>query len=296
MVNIPPGYGDVVFAPHQPDSGDQRRNDALLSFGLDSTHLQALHALLDARSVTGAAVLLRRTQPTLSKALSQLRKHFGDPLLERAGNHYRLTPFAERLRPLASAAVAAVERTFAAETAFDPRTSTRTFTIVSSDNGIGTAGAALLRLVRNAAPDVSLRFTPATPRLLDDEDDYLRTVDGVLLPHGFLGSARHHDLYADRWVCVVAADNRFVGDLLTMDDPSRMPWVATFANYLGRSPGWRQMELLGVRPRIAATAESFLVVFWLLPETDTIAIVPAASRRLRALASGCSTARSTPCR
>ncbi|GAA0906215.1 MULTISPECIES: LysR family transcriptional regulator [Streptomyces violaceusniger group] len=251
-----------------------RHGDALLSFGLESTHLQALHALLSELSVTAAAARLERTQPTLSKSLRRLRRHFGDPLLERAGNSYRLTAFAERLRPLVAAAVTAVDRTFAAETTFSPETSTRTFTIVSSDHGIATAGAELLLRVRSLAPGVGLRFMPVSAELLEHEDKYLRNVDGVLLPHGYLTRASSLDVHTDRWVCVVSADNQFVGDRLTRQDLERLPWIATFADQAGRPPAWRQLELLGIIRRVVAVAESFLVVPRLVRGTDAIGVVP----------------------
>ncbi|WAL68776.1 LysR family transcriptional regulator [Amycolatopsis cynarae] len=249
-------------------------SDGLRSFGLESTHLQALHALLSELSVTAAAARLGRTQPTLSKSLRRLRRHFGDPLLERAGNSYRLTAFAERLRPLAEAAAAAVDRTFAAETSFSPETSTRTFTIVSSDHGIATAGTGFFLRVRRLAPGVRLRFIPVTAELLEHEDAYLRTVDGVLLPHGYLGLASSMDVHTDRWVCVVSADNQLVGDRLTRGDLERLPWIATFADQASRPPAWRQLELLGIVPRVVAVAESFLVVPRLVRGSDAIGVVP----------------------
>ncbi|MDO0929938.1 LysR family transcriptional regulator [Streptomyces sp. TG1A-8] len=248
--------------------------DALLSFGLDSTHLQALHALLSELNVTAAAARLGRTQPTLSKSLRRLRRHFGDPLLERAGNSYRLTAFGERLRPLVAAAVEAVDRAFAAETTFSPETSTRIFTIVSSDHGIVTAGAELLRRVRGLAPGAGLRFLPVSAELLEHEDKHLRAVDGVLLPHGYLSLASSVDIHTDRWVCVVSADNKSVGDALTRQDLERLPWIATFADRAGRPPAWRQLELLGIVPRVVAVADSFLVVPGLVRGTDAIGVVP----------------------
>ncbi|WP_370940535.1 hypothetical protein [Amycolatopsis sp. cg13] len=48
----------------------------------------------------------------MSAALAKLRRHFGDELLTRVGNHYQLTPFAEQLRPWVSVAV---ERVFSAQ-------------------------------------------------------------------------------------------------------------------------------------------------------------------------------------
>jgi DNA-binding transcriptional LysR family regulator len=261
------GRGVVGRGEQRPD------HDALLSSGLESTQLQALHALLTERSVTGAAVRLGRSQPTLSSALARLRRHFGDELLTRSGNTYRLTRFAEQLRPLAATAVAAVDRVFAAEAEFVPATTRRTFTIVSSDHGIGTAGARLVGRVAAEAPDACVRFVPVSRRAIVPDDEYLRTVDGVFMPHGYLDLPRFIDLHSDRWVCVVAEDNAAVGERLTMEDLRTLPWIATFADRLGRAPAWRQMELLGVIPRVVAVAESFMAVPQLVRGSGAVALL-----------------------
>lgn len=46
---------------------------------IDLNLLLALHALLSERHVTRAALRLHRSQPAVSHALAQLRKHFDDP-------------------------------------------------------------------------------------------------------------------------------------------------------------------------------------------------------------------------
>ncbi|MBU3864982.1 LysR family transcriptional regulator [Streptomyces sp. 4503] len=241
--------------------------------GLDIGHIHALYGLLSERSVTGAAQRLGRTQPTLSAALARLRRHFSDELLTRVGNHYQLTPFAEQLRPLVAVAVSAVERVFAAQSEFDPATSDRVFTVVSSDYGISVVGAALVARLQEQAPRACVRFEPVTPEALSRNPDFYRTLDGVLMPHGYIDLPRQIDLHRDRWMCVVAADNPLVGEELTMADLNALPWVTTFHDPLGRAPAWRQMELLGVTPRVCAIADSFLAMPQLVRATQGIALV-----------------------
>lgn len=267
MVGIEPVNGGSPYTrTMSSESADSLRS-------LDLPQLQALHALLAERSVTGAAKRLGRTQPTLSTALARLRRHFGDELLTRNGNHYGLTPFAEHLRPLTSSAVTAVERVFAARSEFVPATSDRTFTLMSSDYGISVIGARLLARLERDAPGTSVRFEPVAPDVLGRNPDYFRTVDGVLMPHGFIPLPHSLDLFLDRWVCIVASGNRSVGDRLTMDDLARLSWVTTFHDPLGRSPAWRQMELLGVVPRVSATTTSFLALPRLVQQTGGAALI-----------------------
>ena len=67
---------------------------------LDLNLLVSLDALLQERSVTKAAARMGLSQPALSASLARLRRHFGDELLTRVGNEYRLTPLAVQLREL----------------------------------------------------------------------------------------------------------------------------------------------------------------------------------------------------
>jgi DNA-binding transcriptional LysR family regulator len=53
-------------------------------------------------SVKAAASALGVSEPAVSQALSALRQHFGDPLIERSGTGMRLTPAGSRLLPVAS--------------------------------------------------------------------------------------------------------------------------------------------------------------------------------------------------
>jgi DNA-binding transcriptional LysR family regulator len=57
-------------------------------------------------SVSAAARTLNVSEPAVSQALSALRAHFGDPLIERAGTRMRLTTAGARLLPVASQMVA----------------------------------------------------------------------------------------------------------------------------------------------------------------------------------------------
>lgn len=254
------GY-DVLDPDHRPENP--------LS-DLDILQLRTLHALLQQRSVTAAARTLRRSQPTLSGALAKLRRYFRDDLLSRSGNHYVLTPFAQQLLPLTSVAVAAVDRVFAAESAYDPSITRREFSIISSDHGISVIGGPLSDLLLREAPLARVRYVPVTPAAISREDDIYRTVDGVFMLSGYLDLPRRLDLYTDRWVCVVSAGNTRVGETLSMSDLQELPWVTTFVDPLGRTPVWRQMELLGVVPRVCAVVESFLAVPAVLRGTEAI--------------------------
>ena len=106
--------------------------------------LRPLRALLEERSVSRAAERLRVSQPTVSVALSRLRRHFDDPLLVRDGSSHRLTPLAVRLHEGVVAALRASERVFAAQASFDPARSSHEFMIYGTDFATAHVGETLV--------------------------------------------------------------------------------------------------------------------------------------------------------
>ena len=85
---------------HRIDPVDTVRGVNLAN--LDLNLLVTLDALLEQRSVSKAAEQFGLSQPAVSAQLARLRRHFGDDLLARFGNQYRLTPLAIQLRSAGS--------------------------------------------------------------------------------------------------------------------------------------------------------------------------------------------------
>jgi len=241
--------------------------------GLDLNLMVALDALLQERSVTRAAARLQLSQPALSASLGRLRRWFGDDLLTRVGNEYRLTPLAVRLKERVRTALTSAERVFTAQPDFDPATSAREFTLLVSDYVTVLLGDTVAQTLAREAPGIRLRLSGNAPALVDRAPQVLRTTDLLLMPHGFLTDLSHHDLYRDEWVCVVAADNPVADRGLTVDDLRTMPWVVSYHGPTASTPAARQMRMLGIEPRVQVVVESFLVVPTLVADSDRIALL-----------------------
>ena len=93
------------------------------------------------------------------------------------------------------------------------------------------------------------------------------------MPHGVVRDLPHLDLLNDEWVGVV--DERLSRS--RADHLDSRTWVVTAggggATALGTIPVLRQLELLGIRPHIAVTAETFLAVPLLVAGTDRLAVI-----------------------
>lgn len=259
---------------------------------LDLNLLPTLDALLRERNVTRTAEQLGLSQPAVSAALRRLRRHFGDELLNRTGNRYELTPLAQQLRSRTEAALDGVHRVFDASPAFDPATSERQFTLMISDYAMAVLGERLASRLATEAPGVRLRMTQTVTTVVDQPMEALRSIDGLLLPHGFLSDIPVTDLYEDTWVCVVAADNDRVGDALTMEEVATLPWVVMWDLPTAFAPAARQLSMMGVEPRVEMTVDSFLAVPFLLAGTDRIAVL---QRRLVERLAATARVRMLPC-
>ncbi|MCU7729586.1 LysR family transcriptional regulator [Actinoplanes sp. KI2] len=240
---------------------------------LDLNLLVALQALIEERNVTRAGARVGLTQPAMSAALARLRRHFGDELLVRQGNRYELTPLGVSLRHRTELAIVAAERVFDAEPDFDPSTSDREFLVLLSDYALLVLGPAVARLLEERAPRVRLRLEPHGPSALFDIEATLRSVDLLLLPHGFLNDYPCADLYRDTWVCVAAADNNEVGDSITLDDLRSLPWITQYHRPTASTTVDRQLALLGIEHRVDLTIESFLALPFLLAGTRRITLL-----------------------
>jgi DNA-binding transcriptional LysR family regulator len=249
---------------------------------LDLNLLVALRELTRERSVTRAAQRLGVTQPAASAALSRLRRHFGDELLVREHGEYVLTSLGEQLAGQVEAVCSAAERLFAASTDFDPATSDREFTLVMADYTIMVMGEALSHALQRAAPRARLHIRLVRESLATEYAEGIRFVDGMVAPpsNGFsLPDTRSAELFIDRWVCVVDADNPVLdgGRALRLRDLAGLPWVAPYYRSGQRGvpsvPVMRQLAALDLQPRIAVRVESYLAVPYFVVGTDRVALM-----------------------
>lgn len=259
---------------------------------LDLNLLVMLDALLAERNVTRAALRLGMSQPAVSAGLRRLRRHFRDELLTRTGNRYELSPLAIRLVEPVGVAVTGVRRVFDASPVFDPAASDREFTVIASDYAIAVAGELLTTKMADVAPGVRLRFRMQSHAAVDEAPESLRSVDGMVLPHGFLSAVPCAELYADEWVLLASADNDELGDHPSLDEIRGLPWVITHNERTAFTPAARQLNMIGVKPRVAVVVESFLPVPFMVAGTGRIALL---QKRIAAKLADASGVRMLPC-
>ncbi len=240
---------------------------------LDLNLLVALDALLTERSVTKAAERLHLSQPALSASLARLRTHFNDPLLVRRGNTHDLTPLAVRLADRTSATIESARRVFDSQAEWSPEMSTREFSVYGSDYAFATIGAAALARAAELAPGVRFRLMLHSPAVIDEVDTRLRSVDGLLIPHGFLSNLPYLDLWRDRWLIVASDTNERAAAGLTMELMAESHWVFTYQSRTAFTSASRQLQQLGIEPHVDAVVESFLALPQFIAGTDRLGLI-----------------------
>lgn len=254
-----------------------RRSERSLA-NLDLNLLAILRELLRERNVTRAAERVGITQPAASAALARLRRQFGDELLVRTRGGFVLSPLAEELARQIEPVYAGLERLFATDPGFRPADSEREFTVLMPDYVLATIGEQLSRRMHAAAPGIRMHVKVVKERLPTDLVETLRTLDGIVsVPAAQLRSAGIHgvELFRDRWVCVVAADNP-VGDRLELADLEDLPWVVPHhpdGDYPPGSPLAPLLARLSRRPLVAVRVESYQATPYFVAGTDRVAVM-----------------------
>lgn len=133
----------------------------------DLSQLQVLDTLLRELSLTRTADLLGMSQPTVSRILARLRRHFGDPLLVRVGQTMQPTARALELAAPVAAVLSGVRQLQAGSAQFDPAASERVFRLYMVDGGVVHVLPRLLAGLDKSAPGVGLRTVQCEPRELE---------------------------------------------------------------------------------------------------------------------------------
>lgn len=186
--------------------------------GIDLNLLVAFDALMAERSVTRAGTRIGRTQPAMSAALSRLRGLLKDELFIRGPTGLQPTPRALDLAEPLAHALAEIQRTLEFTQAFDPSTSSITFSVGLSDHPTFTILPRLLGVLREKAPGVTLRVRNFAPR-----DDAIGMLDAgevdlaIGVPPSPTGRILSRPLFEERFVCIVRKEHPVAGQPLTLN-------------------------------------------------------------------------------
>ena len=239
---------------------------------VDLNLLVAFDLLITEGSVSRAAARMSVGQPAMSAILGRLRRLFGDPLFIREGRGLVATPLTESLAEPVRDLLTHAETVLSQGSQFDPATANRTFSVIANDYVTMTFLHPLLARLTSEAPGIRLHIFPTG----DDFADQLRRnlVDLLIVPREAMevhADFPHHVLYRDRYLVAVDEDHPDVGDTITAEQFSTLPYLATSSGHL-RSLAEMQLDFLGV-PRNVEITTAFGVAPFLLKGTRLITLI-----------------------
>lgn len=240
----------------------------------DPKLLLAFDALHSLGSVTEAAEKLNITQQGLSTQLARLREITGDQLFQWSHNGMHLTPTAEKLSHRVKAAIAALEDLNKTEE-FDPSIIDNEITIASTDYVITLLAPALLRMLREEAPQATLRLRHIEHKgfnsLSSNDVDLVLSVPEFLTPKG---SGLH--LFSETY-SGFARSGHPINQLKSISIDEFLQYDHLLVSpFKGDAFGPTDVALkdLGKIRRIGLVVPDFSVVGDILSKTDLICVLP----------------------
>jgi len=240
---------------------------------MDLNLLKALDVLLTERHVSRAAARLGTSQPSLSRALAQLRLWFKDPLLVRT--RHGMTPTSRAL-VLAGEVRAVLERIdglMDSRLAFEPATSRRVFRISTAEYAQCLLFPPLLERLHRLAPRLSVKLSPWSLRFPEELED--GTLDLALGPTGELPAGlRSEAVLSDRFACVLRAGHPAADRPLTLERFVQLSHIQVAPS--GRDGGFLDDLLAeqGLSRHITLRLPGFAVVASLVAASDLCATLP----------------------
>jgi len=241
---------------------------------LDLNLVVVLDALLAERNLTRAGERVGASQPAVSSALARLRELFDDPLLERDGRGFVLTPRAESLIPIVAECMREVQRMFDVLPEFDPATSTRTFLVTASDYVLSEITSPLLSLLAKEAPHTRVEFDGLPVDQMVSPVDLLRR-DVTIAGTGRGVPGKRASLFSDRFVCVVdAANPHLENGALSLEALASLRHVrSVFGPHVSTHID-DMLSAAGIAPMTAVTVQGFLPVPFAVTGTNWVGWVP----------------------
>jgi len=241
---------------------------------MDLTQVRLLAALADTRKLSAAAATIGLSQSAASHALAKLRDQLGDALFVRAAAGLSPTPFGEHLAASARDALAVLRDGLEANQRFDPKTTTRQFTVFMSDVGQMVLLPRLLAFMKEEAPNASLRACPVP---LEDPGGALASGE-VNLAVGYfttlVGGFRQSVLFQESYSCVVRADHPDFAAGMSLEAFRRTPRAMADATGMSHAVMEHQLARHGIRGTPRLRVPQFMVLPLVIARSDLLVVMP----------------------
>lgn len=182
---------------------------------LDINMFRTLVTIYERGSFTEAANLIGINQSTASYTMKILRDSFEDPLFVRTGNKIEPTDRCHEIVEEVRDILTTLDR-LAAKKDFEPEEAQGTVVISCNYHERRALIPEVVRRIRHDAPNIKIHLYEAA---VDGKRQLLEnTVDILLGPVAIIGDVFYRrNLFSDRYVCLMAADNPLAERSLTLE-------------------------------------------------------------------------------
>ncbi|KUO23513.1 LysR family transcriptional regulator [Vibrio cholerae] len=240
---------------------------------IDLNLLTILEKLLIHKHISQTAQALNMSQPAVSRSLMRLREQFGDPLLVKVKNEYRLTSRGERLRGELESSLNTIRHMLVEET-FDPLHYSGVFTIGALDFEMMMIVPKLLARFQQRAPNLKLQIVPYNAYM--PLHDYLEKVADLLLYSTDESPTNvfKQRLFNDNYAVVMCRNHPLANQPMTLESYCQSRHVIISGNGLGKTDMDHELKKLNYQREVVASLPHFSMVPELLINTDLIATLP----------------------
>jgi DNA-binding transcriptional LysR family regulator len=242
---------------------------------LDLNLLLVFHHLLLLKRVSAVAVQLNMSQPAVSSALGRLRTSLGDDLFLRTQHGMAPTPYALQLAQPVASALDMLQQAFTLQAPFQPKTSTRHFTIAMTDVGEIYFLPLLIDALAKKAPSVTLQIVNAA--LLTLKEDM--TQGAIDLALGFLPQLKagfyQQVLFKQSYVCLMRQSHPLANlKTLSLEDFVAADHVRVISEGTGHGRVDTALDKQKISRRIRLTVPLYIALGDVLKHSNLIATVP----------------------
>jgi DNA-binding transcriptional LysR family regulator len=208
-------------------------------------------------------------------ALRRMRETFDDPLFIRVPTGITPTPRAHAIIQAARPLVARLQEDLLKGQAFDPQTSTQTFTLALSDVGEMAFLPRIIPLLQTIAPNCAVRSVSGPPSQLPHEMERGEVdLAAGYFPMLATKNFRQRRLSTHRFACLMRATHPLRAERLTMASFLAADHIVVREDGRSQEVLERFLRRRRIRRRVRAYAAHFLGMPFILAKTDLVATVP----------------------
>ncbi|MGF1753358.1 LysR family transcriptional regulator [Vibrio makurazakiensis] len=234
-------------------------------------------AIYEERNLSKAASRMDISQPAVSKALARLRDIYDEPLFHRTTSGVDPTAFASDIYPAMAAALKNFTSTLSASRDFDPKTTSRVFSIACVSAASYELMPKVMNLISQVAPSIALEVHPLFTE--DYESDLRLQRHDVIIDMTPRGRTllKHEPILTEELVVVCSQDHPRLNDSVTMEQFLKEDHVVVSRwqarKSLLSSEDYSELEKRNIVYRAAGVVEMLPVI----ESSDYIGVLPLSS-------------------